>query len=306
MKTVLILGSNGFLGRACVEKFTSSGFEVYTADKVGAPNFLGDLSNNSFTASLPATDVLVNCAAVQYVSNDLPIFNRKKYFRKNNITTAKNLAARYSSCETHFIHIGTSMMYHQNGSLQYSIASQMRADGIYSETKLLAQSYINNLKKSSTIIPCIIGGVGREGLFRGFVNSLKKFNMAFFPGSGNQPISLVHVEDVASLALRIASIGALGQYNAAAFDALSIRQWVEVIADELSISRPVIVSLPLQPIELLSKLSQFRLLAPEQISMLRQPHVLNISESVAIGWRPVFSSDEVIRDIARHITETKV
>lgn len=93
-----------------------------------------------------------------------------------------------------------------------------------------------NHKNSATIVPCI-GGPGREGLFRGFVNMIKKMGVVIYPGDGTHKTHTVHVEDVASLIVIVADKKASGFYNAAAPSELSIREWVDVISDTLKIER---------------------------------------------------------------------
>lgn len=301
MTTVLILGASGFLGRQCSLLFQESKYRVITTDRHGKVDLVGDLSNVNFVKKLPEVDVVVNCAAVQYVSNDLPFFRRKEYFEKNNIATAINLCDHYSQKNVHFIHVGTSMMYSQDGSNIYDLTSPMLASGLYSKSKLAAQFYVDKLSTSATVIPCIIGGMGREGLFRGFVNSIKRFNLAIFPGSGDQKIAMVHVDDVAHLILRIANTSSTGYFNAAADDALTIREWIDIISDELKKSNTIKVSVPLMPIEILSKLIGYRVLAREQLLMLSMPHVLGTSKSKSIGWEPFFSTNKIVRDITNYV-----
>jgi nucleoside-diphosphate-sugar epimerase len=306
MKTVLILGASGFLGRQCSLLFQKSNYSVITTDKTGRVDLKGDLSCKVFVQKLPKVDVVVNCAAVQYVSEDLPFFKRKRYFEKNNLETIINLSDHYIRENVHFIHVGTSMMYLQDGREIYDLTSPMLASGLYSESKLEAQSYVDRLLMTATVIPCIIGGIGREGLFRGFVNSIKEFNMAIFPGSGDHKIAMVHVDDVALLILQIAHTSSTGYFNAAADDALTIREWIDIISDELKKINTIKISVPLIPIKIFSKLIRYRILAREQLLMLSMPHVLDISKSISIGWRPIFTTNKIVRDITNYVVSEKV
>jgi nucleoside-diphosphate-sugar epimerase len=301
---VLVLGASGFLGKSCVQLFRSHNYKVITSDKVGEVDIIGDLSDPEFSASLPDADIIVNCAAVQYVSADIPILFRKNYFYKNNVLTAKNLYNRYKDSSSRFIHIGTSMMYHQNGSNIYTSKSTMRGEGVYSCSKIDAQAFINKLSNVATVIPCIIGGEGRGGLFTNFIRMIQKYCMVFFPGAGKHQISMVHVDDVASLVLVLSKKSVPGFYNAAAPEPLSISEWIDEIALELEIKSSLIrkVSLPLLPIKLLATISGYRLLASEQLLMLKMPHVLSIQDSIELGWTPSFNNAQIVRDIARHIS----
>ena len=302
---VLITGASGFLGAECVKQFNAFDHEVNTTDKTGSVDLRGDLSDPVFTASLPDVDLVVNCAAVQYVTKGVPLFFRNSFFERNNVLAAKNLCERYRHQEPHFIHVGTSMMYRQTGQDQYDVCSSMGGEGVYSRSKMVAQAFIDTVPGAATVVPCIIGGEGREGLFRGFVKTMTKFGFVAFPGRGDHKIHMVHVVDVASLIYRVAEIRASGFFNAASPDPLSIRQWIDEIAEELGVQHPRAVSIPLLPVKWLSWLSCYRLLAREQLLMLELQHVLSIEKSLGIGWRPQFSNARIARDIAAHINRSQ-
>jgi nucleoside-diphosphate-sugar epimerase len=302
---VLILGGAGFLGTECVRQFEANGHEVKTADLVGDVDYLGDLASKEFVSSLPDADVVVNCAAVQYVSKSLPLLCRERYFARNNVRSAELLAERYKDSGCHFIHVGTSMMYRQTGQALYGTGAEKMGDGVYSRSKLAAQQFIDEIPGAATVIPCIIGGKGREGLFIGFVTMICRRGMVAFPGSGAHKVHMVHVEDVARLILAISAKRASGLFNAAAPEPLSIREWVQEIQKELRIDKVQVISLPLAPIAFLSRILGYRLLAREQLLMLKYPHVLDISESLALGWKPERSNAKIVHDTARHIVDTR-
>jgi nucleoside-diphosphate-sugar epimerase len=299
---ILLTGARGFLARACHAELTQRGHEVVTTDRRGPVDHVGDLAGAGFCAALPAVDAVVHAAAVQYVSADLPWLRRQAYFRRNNVQATKLLCARYSGSSTHFVNVGTSMMYEQDGSAIYRVGSPLGGQGVYSRSKLAAQAHVDALPNAkATVIPCIVGGVGREGLFRPLVTLIKKRRVAVFPGSGRHKIAMVHVKDVASLIGGVVDGRLSGSFNAAAPEPLSIVQWVDEIASELGLGRVTKLALPLAPIHALSALTGFRLLAREQLLMLAQPHVLGIAESLAAGWRPRYDNAQIVREIARHI-----
>jgi nucleoside-diphosphate-sugar epimerase len=299
---VLITGAAGFLGTECVRKFRSAGYNVITTDVVGTVDYSGDLADDSFVSTLPNVDVVINCAAVQYISKNIPLIFRKSYFEKNNVCALKNLCERYLKSKAHLIHIGTSMMYQQTGSNSYDEASQMGGEGIYSYSKMKAQNYVSQYPGSATVLPCIIGGKGREGLFVNFVKMMRNYGIVCFPGKGQHKIQMVHVIDVASLVLKIAEKKASGFFNAAAPEPLSILEWVSEIRSELNLDKTIkIIRLPIYLIVFISKLLGYRFLAREQLLMLRMQHVLEIKKSLALGWEPKYSNVTIVRDIAKYI-----
>jgi nucleoside-diphosphate-sugar epimerase len=296
---ILILGSNGFLGKSIQKELEQNNISFLTSDIHGECDFAGDLSILSFVESLPNVDVIINCAAVQYVTPKKPIFFRRNFFYKNNVSSLNNLYTRYSGdSEPHFIHIGTSMMYDQDGSEKYFPSSKLRASGIYSESKILGLKIVNKFKKATTIVPCIIAGRGRGGLFKSLMFSIQFLRIAILIGRGDFKISIVHVSDVASLALKVIKNPAYGLLNVAADDALTIKQWIKIISSELKIEKFLTAKLPIGIIEFISRILQYRLLAKEQILMLKMSHVLDISDSKKLGWYPKYLSEDIIKETA--------
>ena len=78
----------------------------------------------------------------------------------------------------------------------------------------------------------------------------------------------------------------------------------EEIASELGVRNIRILRVPLAPIRLVSALTGYRLPAHEQLLMLAQPHVLDVSRSLKLGWAPTRSNVQIIRETARHIADS--
>jgi nucleoside-diphosphate-sugar epimerase len=301
---ILITGAGGFLGQECARQLVDRGHRIVSTDRRGQVDFLGDLADPNFAAALPAVDAVIHAAAVQYVSQDLPLFNRTNFFEHNNIRATQALCQRYSGQATHFVHVATSMMYDQVRLPLYRTTSPLKGQGVYSRSKLQAQQFVEQLPNpTATVVPCIIGGQGREGLFRSFISMMQKYGLVVFPGTGQYLTHMGHFRDVAGLIVQIIETHATGRFNAAAPDPLSINQWIDEIQDELKLNNIKRIRLPLDPIHFIAMLTGYRLLAREQLLMLGQSHVLAIDESLAIGWKPQYSNAQIVRDIARYITE---
>jgi nucleoside-diphosphate-sugar epimerase len=303
MKTVLLTGAAGFLGQRVLPALRRRGWRVVTTDRHGDVDHRGDLADEAFTRTLSDVDAVVHAAAVQYVTPHLPLINRQSFFERNNVIATRLLAQRYGTVPgLHFVNVGTSMMYRQCHAALYAPDSELQGQGVYSRSKLVAQREVErSFAHWATVVPCIIGGRGREGLFRGFVQSIRRTGCVFYPGRGEHPTATVHVDDVAELLAVVVERGARGLFNAATPDALSIAQWATHIADELGVPPPRHVRLPLVPVAALAAASRWRLIAREQMLMLEQPHVLDIADSLALGWRPQHDAARIVRDIARHI-----
>jgi nucleoside-diphosphate-sugar epimerase len=297
---ILVTGGAGFLGGECIRQLRAAGFDVVSTDRTGTVDLRGDLSEAEFCATLPDAGAVLHCAAVQYLSPDLPLLARTAYFRRNNAEATACLARRYAGRATHFVFVGSSMMYEQNGAASYAPDSPMRAQGVYSASKLAAFEHVRRLpNRWAAVLPCIIAGPGRGGLFRPFARSIARFGVAVFPGSGGHPVHMVHVEDAASLLVRVIERGATGTFNAASPGPLSIAQWVDVIAEEVGARQVRRIRLPLAPIQAVSAATGYRLLAAEQLLMLHYPHVLDIAQGLALGWKPRWDNTGILHETVR-------
>lgn len=296
---VLVTGGTGFLGQECVRLLRQAHHDVLTTDKRGTPDVVADLVDASHVRRLPAVDAVVHCAAVQYVSADLPLFARRQYFHTNNVVATRNLADRYAGTGAHFVNIGSSMMYEQVAGRTYNARSPWRGQGLYTASKIAAQGYVDRMPDPvACVIPTIIAGKGRGGLFASLVKTMRRWNIAICPGPGRHKTHLVHVHDAASLVVAVVEARATGRFNAASSEPLSIVEWIGEIAAALHVPHVRTLTLPLEPLALASAMSGYRLLAREQVLMLRLPHVLALDESLALGWTPQFTNAEIVRETA--------
>ncbi|MDR0735936.1 MAG: NAD(P)-dependent oxidoreductase [Zoogloeaceae bacterium] len=300
-KSILVTGAAGFLGKEIVRQLNAD-YRILTTDLTGNMDFPGDLADPGFVETLPEADIIIHSAAVQYVTPTLPFFRRAPWFHRNNVEATRNLTARYSGKAGYFLQVGTSMMYDQTGLATYRIDSPLKGVGVYSRSKLasvrLAQGMNNPV---GVMIPCIIGGCGREGLFRRFVETMTRQGFCLLPGSCNHLTHMVHVEDAASLIHCMVQQEARGFFNCAGPEPLSIRQWIEIIKDELHLGTIRDIQIPYSFIRVVACATGYRILAREQQLMLGQSHVLSVDESLALGWNPHHSNERIVRDIARHV-----
>jgi len=295
----LVTGAAGFLGRECLRQLRAEGLQTVSTDRSGEADFRGDLADPGFCASLPDADAVVHNAGVQYLSPDLPLFSRSAYFERNNVQATANLARRYSGTPAHFVYVGTSMMYRVGEAIS-TPRTPMFGQGAYSASKIAAWEQARAIPNPTALmVPCIIAGPGRGGLFGPFARSIARFGTVVFPGEGSRPTHLVHVEDAAALLVRIVARKAAGIFNAASPEPISIGQWAEAIAEELGVRRVRRIRLPLAPVEWLAAASGYRLLAAEQLLLLRHGQVLDAKDSLALGWKPRWTNAQIVRATAR-------
>ncbi len=80
MNRILVTGANGLVGSALKKASLDNKYEILTTDLIGNVNFRGDLKDSDFVNSLPEVDYIINCAAVQYLTPNIPFFKKKKVF----------------------------------------------------------------------------------------------------------------------------------------------------------------------------------------------------------------------------------
>lgn len=198
------------------------------------------------------------------------------------------------------------MMYDQTGREIYTVDAPLQGVGVYSKSKLESVKIAETIDVPfGVMVPCIIGGDGREGLFRPFVTTIAKFGFVVRPGTGSFPTHMVHVEDAAKLIVLLVNKRATGFYNAAGPDPMSINEWIDTIQSELGKHKVRVIAIPYWLISLIAKVSRYRLIAKEQALMLGQSHVLGVEESSQIGWQPEHSNERIVRDITNYILDSK-
>src|SRR5262249_60694788 len=121
-----------------------------------------------------------------------PLLGRRAYFERNNVRSTANLAQRYSGTKTQFVYVGTSMMY-RVGDAVSSAKTPMLGQGAYSASKIAAWEKARALPNPTPlIVPCIIAGPGRGGLFGPFARSIARVGAVVVPGEGPRPTPMVH------------------------------------------------------------------------------------------------------------------
>lgn len=302
---ILITGAAGFLAGAVIPLLRQAGHEVITADRRGEVDVVGDLADPAYVRGLPGVDTVLHAAAVQYVDpKTLPTFGRRAFFRRNNVDATRLLAERYASPDVHFVNVSTSMIYQQADRPLCTTGTPLAEQGLYSASKIAAKHIVDARPgPNATIIPCIIAGGGRGGLFVSLLESIRRRGFVVIPGRGDHPVHLVHVSDCAALIAKVIERRATGMFNAASRDAVSIRQWIREIENEFLLEPTRILALPLGPIHAASALLGYRPVPKERLLMLRYRHVLDVSEGEQLGWRAAYTNVQIVRDTVRTLAD---
>ena len=116
----------------------------------------------------------------------------------------------------------------------------------------------------------------------------------FLPGKCQKKTSIVDVNDVTSFIFKIVNEKQKGIFNVASEDSLTIYDWTTIISEKLQKKKLKIICIPFFLVNLLSILSCYRLLAQEQLLMLKHDHILSNHKSKLIGWLPQNDSKKII------------
>jgi nucleoside-diphosphate-sugar epimerase len=296
MKRILVTGAKGLVGSTLQKMLLKNKLEVFTTDLIGDVDFRGDLKDGDFVKSLPKVDCIINCAAVQYLSPNIPFFKRKEFFYDNNVLSVRNLNKKYGNSIKFFIQFGSSMMYRKNFDGKYDVKSGFTGNGIYSDSKCKAYEESKKLKcPLALIIPSIIAGSGRKGFFSLIATMINNFRIVIMPGACNHLTGVIHVDDVCSLVMKILATRAEGIFNADSGENSSINEWVDLISKEMN-KKVLKVKIPLMWFKLIGFLSSYRLIAKEQLMILEYPQCLELVESEAIGWEPSKNIKKILKD----------
>jgi len=292
MKKILVTGANGFVGSKLTKLLKEKNYEVISSDITGEVAYQGNLLDSNFVKNLPDVDIVINCAAVQYLSANIPWINRHRYFFQNNVEALKNLRSSINF----FIQYGSSMMYKENIEGFYNEECDFANNGIYSESKIATFNEYQKLGcDSAFIIPSIIGGYGRKGFFESLSQMIKLYNIVIMPGSCRNITSIVHVDDVCALTCTLLEKKSTGIFNVASDDALSINAWVDLITKKLE-TKVFKIRIPLFIFKILGCLSGYRLLAKEQLVMLGHCHNLCLKKTKKLGWVPLKGIKDIMED----------
>jgi len=145
MKTVLITGSGGYLGRWMVNK-------LLDLKKYNINLLLEDITKTNL--NLKDIDVLIHLAA-KHPSNDGDFYGV-------NYEATKNLAL---SCgkNTHFVFLSTDYVFKEHKTKEYNEDSKKEPETEYGISKSLAEDFlINNLEKISIIRTSMLYGYYNE------------------------------------------------------------------------------------------------------------------------------------------------
>ena len=203
MKTVLVTGGSGFLGRAIVEEVRSTGGAVRTLQRRAAPAsdvgaLVGDVRDPAaVAAAVEGVDVVVHAAGLAHVFHGVA---SAPFHEINERGAAVVAAAAVAAGVSHFVHISSVAVYGGSGAAGVE-GAPCRPEGDYARSKAAAEArVVDAVRGSSTRVTILRLATLYGEDDRGNVQKLLQLIAAgrfVWVGTGANFKSLIHVRDAA-------------------------------------------------------------------------------------------------------------
>lgn len=150
----------------------------------------------------------------------------------------------------------------------------------------LAREELALAKGACVLRPTMIFGRGRDLNITRLIATMRRWRVPFVPGSGDQVVQPLHVDDLCALVARHRLQTSGGLYAVGGAEALTLRELVGTLAELLGLRVPV-VEVPQRAIELAARLAPVLRLRSDQLRRLSESKLAdNGPVSEAFHWNP--------------------
>ncbi|MBT7610945.1 MAG: SDR family oxidoreductase, partial [Bacteriovoracaceae bacterium] len=232
-KRTLIVGASGLLGSSLTPYLQEKGYEVLTHSKSSSTDYVGDLSDSSFTSSMlndSKPDFVINLVALTNVDYC------EKYSQEAYLVNAKsveNLVQNLNE-KSHLIQISTDQIYNTEGVNREESLSFCNS---YSFTKYIGELYASQFS-NTTILRTNFFGPSKCKKHRSFSdwlianfraeNSINLFDDIYF-----SPLFLNTICKVIEMTM---IKGIFGTFNVGSRDGMTKKAFAYEIAKKLNLS----------------------------------------------------------------------
>jgi dTDP-4-dehydrorhamnose reductase len=233
-KRIALLGSNGFLGSSISSELTKIGTEItrermrVTTNAVEMENFLDNHK----------VDEILNCIALA----DIPRCQSMPEEAKMLNSDFPGALARYSRRkQIRFVHISTPSVFESSHEGIDESVEVSLTNSIYGLTKSMGESYVQ-MENSAALI-CRVNFFGRSQFKDSFFDCLIEKLLMGEPYTAYQDVYFnpLYVGDLSRIIHEVAGKRLQGVLHVAGNECVSKYEFSTLIADELCISRDLIV-----------------------------------------------------------------
>lgn len=304
MGTAFVTGATGLLGCHLIEQLLERGDSVRALVRPSSDNSIldnfeiervhSDLSDiEILKIGMRGVDMVYHCAARPPLGG-----SREQFHHANVIGTENLIKASMDSKISRLVHISTIDVYgyiHHDGADE---TTPLRADGLYSESKVEAEKLLMRYGRESgfpyTILrPCLLYGHYDQNMFPAVLAHISQKIVPLVDG-GKRYANLIYAGDVAGLMIEAAhNPNALFQvYNVTDGVRRTAREIVEIFADAVGL-KPRIVNAP-YPIAYPIAVAVDK---AAEIFKLRIANQFNRAGVKAMGHNRNFDISKVVRDL---------
>ena len=218
-------GASGFVGRRIVHALARDGHHVVSFGRRSLPELTAPLSNyrswdlRSALDVTPAVDAVVHCGAL------VGDWGAESEYHAVNVGGTQAVIDSFPNAR--IVHVSTSSVY--SDSQPTTTISESAHTGncrysAYARTKAAAEQLLLQRGNSAVLRPHIVYGPGDSTLLPRLL-AARRFNTLFLPGSGNNMLSVTHVDNLvdAVVAAVVARPDAQGAFNIADAEHATLR-----------------------------------------------------------------------------------
>jgi len=306
---ILVTGATGFLGFDLTRKLVNDGHDVVCSvrrtsntsklDGLNVSLVCADITDGvAFSDAVAAArpDAVYHCAAKVWDKDE------EKLFINNVKGTGEVCGACYRHNIKRLIYLSSVAVVSGNQKTPLTDDMEYKCSDAYGRSKAeaekIAVSYREKGLKTSIIRPCMVYGEDEPHALRNIMRSVMSRRIPILDGPDmDAKLALVYVGNVTDV-LRLALVkdeALSGSFMVADKDVITIRKFIEIIADEIRAKKPFVI--PAWAVR------AAKVLPPVHVKMKRmfKDRVYDISRMTDIlGYVPEVSTEEGLRRTARH------
>lgn len=254
---VLIIGATGFIGRHLTAKLLERGHEVTVfsrnygkAEKIfGNKVYIQQWRTDEYVVLQEfahKVDVVINLAGENLAAKRWTIAQKRKILSTRvNVGKALSFALKQSHQKPYLLLQASAVGYYGFSEEEVFTEDSPKGEGFLSMVTNQWQDSVRNVEKDNTRKVFLRTGVvlGREG---GMLPKMKipfKYFAGGYPGSGNQWLSWIHIEDeVNAIIWLMEKEDSSGFYNLTAPNPVRMKEFAKVMGKVMK--RPVLFRIP--------------------------------------------------------------
>lgn len=257
-KNILITGASGFIGQALCKSLIESGFTpiALVRDPI---KFTKKTGIQAYTCNLPheldPSILSLEYSVIIHAAYDMRFQNEQKSLEINVNGTCK-LLETLKKPNTKMVFI-SSMSAHQN------------ALSTYGKTKFNLESLFN-FHTDLIIRPGLV--IGNGGLFERMIQSIKKLRLIPIFLKGNQPLHIIHINDLCKAITLSIQNQITGELNLGTIEPITLTEFYKMICSQLKIKAiflPVPFNITLFILKLFEKWNVFLPISSENLLGLK-------------------------------------